>query len=97
MKQTKFKLFLFTTLIACANTFFAQFGVSGTVVDQDGQPIPGVTILDNSNQTNGTVTDFDGNYTISVPSDGTIKVSFIGYQSQNIAVSGPKHFLQIYT
>jgi TonB-dependent starch-binding outer membrane protein SusC len=88
MKQTKFKLFLFTTLIACANTFFAQFGVSGTVVDQDGQPIPGVTILDNSNQTNGTVTDFDGNYTISVPSDGTIKVSFIGYQSQNIAVSG---------
>jgi TonB-dependent starch-binding outer membrane protein SusC len=88
MKQTKTKFFLITLLIAFGNTLFAQLSVSGTVVDQDGQPIPGVTILDDNNKTNGTVTDFDGNYTISVPSDGTIKVSFIGYQSQSIAVSG---------
>ena len=88
MKQTKTKFFLITLLIAFGNTLFAQLSVSGTVFDQDGQPIPGVTILDDNNKTNGTVTDFDGNYTISVPSDGTIKVSFIGYQSQSIAVSG---------
>ncbi len=88
MKQTKTKFFLITLLIAFCNTLFAQLSVSGTIVDQDGQPIPGVTILDDNNKTNGTVTDFDGNYTISVPSDGTIKVSFIGYQSQSIAVSG---------
>ena len=72
----------------CASTLFAQTSVSGTVVDEDGQPIPGVTILDSSNDQNGTVSDFDGNFTISVPSDGTLKISYIGYQAQSIAVSG---------
>lgn len=88
MKQLKTKFFLFTISIMCASTLFAQTSVSGTVVDEDGQPIPGVTILDSSNDQNGTVSDFDGNFTISVPSDGTLKISYIGYQAQSIAVSG---------
>ena len=88
MKKIKTKFFLFTISIMCASTLFAQTSVSGTVVDEDGQPIPGVTILDSSNDQNGTVSDFDGNFTISVPSDGTLKISYIGYQAQSIAVSG---------
>ena len=88
MKKIKTKLFLFTISIMCASTLSAQTSVSGTVVDEDGQPIPGVTILDSSNDQNGTVSDFDGNFTISVPSDGTLKISYIGYQAQSIAVSG---------
>ena len=88
MKQLKTKFFLLTISIMCASTLFAQTSVSGTVVDEDGQPIPGVTILDSSNDQNGTVSDFDGNFTISVPSDGTLKISYIGYQAQSIAVSG---------
>ena len=66
----------------------AQISVSGNVVDQDGQPIPGVTILDENDNTKGTVTDFDGNFTISVPSDGSLNVSFIGYESQTIPFLG---------
>ena len=73
MKQLKTKFFLFTISIMCASTLFAQTSVSGTVVDEDGQPIPGVTILDSSNDQNGTVSDFDGNFTISVPSDSLAK------------------------
>ena len=88
MKELKTKFFLFTTLLMFASTLLAQISVSGTVVDQDGQPIPGVTILDDNDQTKGTVTDFDGNFTISVPSDGSLNVSFIGYETQTIAVSG---------
>ena len=88
MKQMKKIYSLCIVLITCANTLLAQTSVSGTVVDQDGQPIPGVTILDENDQTNGTVTDFDGNFTISVPSDGSLNVSFIGYETQTIAVSG---------
>ena len=88
MKQFKKKIFLLTLFIMCANTLFAQTSVSGTVVDQDGQPIPGVTILDVSNEQNGTVSDFDGNFTISVPSDGTLSISYIGYQTQSVEVSG---------
>jgi TonB-linked SusC/RagA family outer membrane protein len=72
----------------CTVTLFAQTSVSGTVVDAEGQPIPGVTILDNNNQQNGTVSDFDGNFTISVPSDAELKVSFIGFESRIIPVSG---------
>lgn len=69
-------------------TLFAQTSVSGTVVDAEGQPIPGVTILESNNQQNGTVSDFDGNFSIIVPSDGELNVSFIGFKSQTIAVSG---------
>ena len=88
MKNFKIRLFLFTILIMCTVTLFAQTSVSGTVVDAEGQPIPGVTILDNNNQQNGTVSDFDGNFTISVPSDAELKVSFIGFESRIIPVSG---------
>ena len=88
MKQLKTKFFLFTILLMFANILLAQISVSGNVVDQDGQPIPGVTILDENDNTKGTVTDFDGNFTISVPSDGSLNVSFIGYESQTIPVSG---------
>ena len=88
MKQLKIRFFLLLVFLMCANTFFAQTSISGTVVDQDGQPIPGVTILDSSNDQNGTVSDFDGNFTISVPSDGTLNISYIGYQTQSVAVSG---------
>ena len=88
MKQLKTKFFLFTISIMCASTLFAQTSVSGTVVDEDGQPIPGVTILDSSNDQNGTVSDFDGNFTISVPPDGILNISYIGYQTQSVAVSG---------
>jgi TonB-linked SusC/RagA family outer membrane protein len=88
MKQLNKKFFLFMIIVMFATTLLAQNSVSGTVVDQDGQPIPGVTILDDSNQTNGTVTDFDGNFTITIPSDGKLNVSFIGYETQSIAVSG---------
>ena len=88
MKNFKIKLFLFTAVVLCTVTLFAQTSVSGTVVDDEGQPIPGVTILDSNNEQNGTVSDFDGNFTISVPSDAELKVSFIGFESQTIEVSG---------
>ena len=89
MKQLKkANFFLFAILIMCANTLFSQTSISGLVVDQDGQPIPGVTILDSSNEQNGTVTDFDGNFTINVPSNGTLNISYIGYKTQSVDVSG---------
>ena len=88
MKQLNKKILFLITSIMCASTLIAQTSVSGTVVDQDGQPIPGVTILDVSNEQNGTVSDFDGNFTISVPSDGTLNISYIGYQTQSVEVSG---------
>lgn len=60
--------------------------VTGTVTDESGEPLPGVSILEKGT-TNGTVTDLDGNYKISVASDEAVLVfSFIGMASQEVPV-----------
>ena len=88
MKYPKKLIFFIITMLISVSPLLAQISVSGNVIDQDGQPIPGVTILDQEDNSNGTVTDFDGAFTINIPSDGTLSVSFIGYVTQNILVSG---------
>lgn len=59
--------------------------ISGTVSDQNGDPIPGVTVSVQGTTT-GTVTDLDGQYTLSVPEGSSLVFSFIGYESQTIMV-----------
>ncbi|MHA7128738.1 SusC/RagA family TonB-linked outer membrane protein [Algoriphagus namhaensis] len=59
--------------------------VKGTVYDESGSPLPGVTILVKGT-TQGTTTDLDGQYSINSPSDGVLVFSFIGYSSQEVTV-----------
>lgn len=61
--------------------------ITGTVISaDDGMPIPGANVVVKGT-TNGTTTDFDGNYTINVPSGNTVLIfSSIGFTSQEIAV-----------
>lgn len=62
--------------------------VGGTVVDDSGMPIIGASVVVKGT-TNGTITDLDGNFTLTnVPANGTIEVSYVGYQTQDIAVAG---------
>ena len=61
--------------------------VSGQVVDQDGQPLIGATVKV-KNAKLGVVTDFDGNFTIDVASDGVLVFSYVGYKDREIAVRG---------
>ncbi|WP_304202767.1 TonB-dependent receptor [Phocaeicola plebeius] len=60
--------------------------VTGTVKDANGEPIIGATVVEKGT-TNGTVTDFDGNYTLELSESGTLAVSYIGYKSQEFAAS----------
>lgn len=62
--------------------------VSGQVTDQQNEPLIGVTVLVDGQQAGGTVTDFDGNYTIKAPAKATLKFSYIGYADQRIPVGG---------
>ena len=65
-----------------------QVTVTGNVTSsEDGLPIPGVTVLERGTS-NGTTTDLDGNYSITVPSDATLAFSFIGMQTQEVALAG---------
>lgn len=61
--------------------------VSGTVIDELGEPLIGATVMEKGT-TNGTSTDIDGNYTLSVAPDATLMVSYVGYTPQEIPVDG---------
>lgn len=63
--------------------------ISGTVVDSHGEPLMGVNVVE-VGTTNGTMTDMDGRFTLSVPSNATLQFSYIGYASQSIAVNGQR-------
>ena len=61
--------------------------ITGRVLDSAGEPLIGVSIVDKGNKTNGTVTDFDGKFTLRVSSN-QIVVSYVGYKTQEISVAG---------
>ncbi len=77
------------TAVASAQTQTSAQNVSikGTVVDEMGDPFPGAAVYVNGTS-NGTVTDLDGNFQFSVPSDATITVSCVGYRNLEVAVAG---------
>lgn len=65
--------------------------VSGTISDAQGEPIIGASVLEKGVQANGTITDIDGNFKISVSSSkAQLDISYIGYQSQTVAVQPGK-------
>ena len=63
----------------------AQKIITGTVNDEEGNPLPGATVLELGTQ-NGTVTDFDGNFSLVLENDNSsLEISYVGYQKQFIA------------
>lgn len=93
---------LFSTVMASAllagspQTVFAEVNgvqtvmqtgtVKGQVVDANGEPIIGASVLVKGT-TNGTITDFDGNFTLNNASKGILVVSYIGYKTQEVPVN----------
>ena len=61
--------------------------IAGTVVDQNGEAVIGANVIQKGT-TNGTITDIDGKFTLEVPAKAVLTVSFIGYQSQEVALKG---------
>lgn len=57
--------------------------ITGKVIDTKGEPVIGATIMEKGT-TNGTITDFDGNFTLNVSDNSMIEVSYIGYQSSSV-------------
>ena len=79
-------LFIAGFLMTAAS--FAQMTVSGNVTDESGEPIIGANVVVVGTSI-GTVTDVDGNYSVSnVSSGASLKVSYIGYKSEEAAVGG---------
>lgn len=92
--KLKDRVALFLTLVLCL-TFPVQAWaqkqtVTGTVIEQNGEPVIGATIMEKGTS-NGTTTDIDGNFTINVEPKATIVISYVGYQTQEIKVDGKTH------
>ncbi|HBU76535.1 MAG TPA: TonB-dependent receptor, partial [Muricauda sp.] len=64
-----------------------QLTITGTVVDNFGTPLPGTNVIVKGT-TNGTQTDFDGNYSITAASDATLIFSYVGFKTIEIPVNG---------
>ncbi|MDE5694577.1 MAG: SusC/RagA family TonB-linked outer membrane protein, partial [Alistipes sp.] len=64
--------------------------VSGTVSGPDGAPVAGATILVDGTLV-GTTSNADGSFSVAAPADGSLTVSFIGYESKTIAIAGKTH------
>ena len=84
----------FVFFLLCSTVMLAQNKVSGTVVDASGEPLIGVSVLEDGT-TNGGITDFDGKFTLTVKSGAKLTFSYVGYTSQTLAAAnGMKVTLQ---
>ena len=86
------RLFLLYLFFIQVPSLFAQdslITVSGTVTDPDSQSIFGASVLEKGTG-NGTITDLEGHFVLSVPPNSVLKFSYIGFQSQEVSVQGKK-------
>ncbi len=65
----------------------ADVTVKGKVTDENNQGLPGASIVEQGT-TNGTTSDLEGNYTLSVPDNAVLEISYVGYKTQTIALNG---------
>ena len=72
-------------LTVCAFSALAQRTVSGKIVDENGEPLPGVNVVIQGTAT-GTTTDLDGNYRLSVEDGAVLVFSYVGFETQEIEV-----------
>lgn len=85
MKQLKRALLSFSLLLS-STLLYAQAEISGTVVDPTGETVIGATVMEKGTS-NGTVTDFDGNFKLKVEAGKTLVISYIGFLTQEVAAA----------
>ena len=79
-------LYYLMSFLLCVQFAIAQRTVTGNVIDDQGVPLPGATLVEFGTN-NGTTTDFDGNYSITVQDGASISASFVGYETETVVVA----------
>ena len=83
LKQGTQKAMFFVFFLLCSTVMLAQNKVSGTVLDATGEPLIGVSVLE-AGTNNGVVTDYDGNFAITVKQNAKLTFSYVGYTTQTL-------------
>ena len=78
------RISFFMFILFASNLVAQEKIISGVVNDSYGNPIPGVNILQETQKSNGTVTDFDGNFTISVSGESMLIFSYVGFITKKV-------------
>ena len=73
--------------IPTSTNIIVQQSISGTITDNNGLPLSGASVIEKGTS-NGAITDFDGNYTLTVSDDTILVVSYLGYVGQEVSVNG---------
>lgn len=82
-------LYLLVTMISFSISA-QNVTVKGTVKDKTGETVIGASVVQKGNTGNGTITDIDGNFTLSVPNNTTLIISYVGMKTQEVALKGKK-------
>lgn len=77
-----------------AETVQQSLLLKGVVVDATGEPIIGANVVQKGTS-NGTITDIDGNFTLNVPAKAVLTISFIGYQTQEVALKNSETHIKV--
>ncbi len=88
-QKTRYWLALLLAMTFSISVYAQNITVTGTVIDDTGEPLLGATVMQKGTA-NGTSTDIDGNFSISVPAKATLVFSYIGYDTKEVAVNGQK-------
>lgn len=86
LKKTQLLRYLLFLLMAPMTLFAQKKQITGTVLDETGKSIPGVSIVI-VGTTQGTVTNFDGKFAIGVSSGEILRFSYIGYKTEDVTIS----------
>ena len=97
MKKAWHHLALVIILFAITGQLFAvskpdainqqKITATGIVLDETGEPVPGVSVVEKEGNLNGTITDIDGRFSLSVDSKSTLVLSYIGYKTIEVAAA----------
>ena len=86
LKHGTQKAMFFVFFLLCSAVMMAQNKVSGTVLDATGEPLIGVSVLEAGTNT-GVVTNFEGNFTLTVKQGAKLTFSYVGYLTQTVAAA----------
>ena len=93
-KMKTMRTALLTLLVALISLSVSAQNVTvkGTVKDKTGETVIGASVVEKGNTGNGTITDIDGNFSLSVPANATIVISYVGMTTQEVPLKGQTQF-----
>ncbi|OJJ14109.1 hypothetical protein BKI52_44085 [marine bacterium AO1-C] len=96
MKRLKQTLLMFLFLMSSLTGIAQNINITGKVIDQNKEPLLGVQIIvQDSNPTQSTTTDDDGNFSINVPTGAVLTFLYVGFETQSIKIDGTKTILLV--